>query len=106
MYGKIKESRLLNIEVYEGENLLYKGKVEDAPDEVKERNYETVKIKDGWVIYNVQNNENSKTKRKQGLNIMFKPCLGLLRICFFEPKANKIVCMALKTVGNQIIADK
>lgn len=53
MYGKIKESRLLNIEVYEGENLLYKGKIEDAPDEIKEKNYETVTIKDGWVIYNV-----------------------------------------------------
>ena len=53
MYGKIKESRLLNIEVYEGENLLYKGKVEDAPEEIKERNYLSVEIKDGWVIYNV-----------------------------------------------------
>ena len=53
MYGKIKESRLLNIEVYEGETLLYKGKVEDAPEEIKERNYLSVEIKDGWVIYRV-----------------------------------------------------
>ena len=53
MYGKIKESRLLNIEVYEGECLIYKGKVEDAPEEIKERNYQSVKIKDGWVTYNV-----------------------------------------------------
>ncbi len=53
MYGKIKESRLLNIEVYEGENLLYKGKVEDAPEDVKNKNYQSVEIKDGWVIYQV-----------------------------------------------------
>lgn len=51
MYGKIGESRLLNIEVYENEVLLYKGKIEDAPEEVKNRNYQSVKIRDGWVIY-------------------------------------------------------
>ena len=53
LYGKIKESRLLNIEVYEGERLIYKGKVEEAPEEIKEKNYQSVKIKDGWVIYNI-----------------------------------------------------
>ncbi len=53
MYGKIRESRLLNIEVYENEDLLYKGKIEDAPEEVKDKNYKEVKIKDGWVIYYV-----------------------------------------------------
>lgn len=51
MYGKIGESRLLNIEVYENEALLYKGKIENAPEEVKNKNYQSVKIKDGWVIY-------------------------------------------------------
>ena len=53
MYGKIKEARLLNIEVYEGEQLLYKGKIEDAPEEIKEKNYQSVQIKDGWVVYMV-----------------------------------------------------
>lgn len=53
MYGKIKESRLLNIEVYEEDQLLYKGKVEDAPEEIKETNYKSVEIKDGWVLYKV-----------------------------------------------------
>ena len=53
MYGKIKESRLLNIEVYEEGSLLYKGKVEDAPEEIKNKNYQSVEIKEGWVIYNV-----------------------------------------------------
>lgn len=53
MYGKIGESRLLNIEVYEKENLLYKGKIEDAPEDIKNKNYTSVKIKDGWVIYNI-----------------------------------------------------
>lgn len=53
MFGKIKESRLLNIEVYEEDQLLYKGKVEDAPEEIKEANYKSVQIKDGWVLYNV-----------------------------------------------------
>ncbi len=51
MYGKIGESRLLNIEVYENNNLLYKGKVEDAPEDIKNKNYNSVQIKDGWVIY-------------------------------------------------------
>lgn len=53
MYGKIGDSRLLNIEVYEEENLLYKGKIEDAPEEIKNRNYKSVEIKDGFVIYHV-----------------------------------------------------
>jgi len=53
MYGQIGESRLLNIEVYEEENVLYKGKVEEAPEEIRKRNYKTVEIKDGWVIYNL-----------------------------------------------------
>lgn len=53
MYGKIKESRLLNIEVYEKDNLIYKGKVEDAPEEIGEKNYKSVQIKDGWIIFNI-----------------------------------------------------
>ena len=51
MYGKIGESRLLDIEVYENNNLIYKGKVEEAPEEIKNKNYNSVQIKDGWVIY-------------------------------------------------------
>lgn len=51
MYGKIGESRLLNIEAYEGGTLLYKGKVEDAPENIKNMNYQSVEIKDGWVIF-------------------------------------------------------
>lgn len=51
MYGKIRESRLLNIEVYENKVLLYKGKIEEAPEEIKNKNYQSVEIKDGWVIY-------------------------------------------------------
>ncbi len=51
MYGKIGESRLLNIEVYENNSLLYKGKIEEAPEEIKNKNYNSVQIKDGWVIY-------------------------------------------------------
>lgn len=51
MYGKIGESRLLNIEVYENNNLLYKGKVEEAPEDIRNKNYSSVQIKDGWVIY-------------------------------------------------------
>lgn len=53
MYGKIAESRLLDIEVYKNEELLYKGKVESAPEEVKNMNYQSVTIKEGIVIYNV-----------------------------------------------------
>lgn len=53
MYGKIKESRLLNIEVYKNDDLLYKGKIEDAPDKIKDQNYESVEIVDGWVVYHI-----------------------------------------------------
>ena len=53
MYGKIGESRLLNIEVYKDKTLLYKGKIEEAPDEVKNLNYSEVRIIDGIVIYDI-----------------------------------------------------
>ena len=53
MYGKIKESKLLNIEVYENKKMIYKGEVENVPDGIGEKNYRFIQIKDGWVIYNV-----------------------------------------------------
>ena len=53
MYGKIKESKLLNIIVYKEGEMLYKGKVEEAPETVGGMNYKSVEIKDEWVIYQV-----------------------------------------------------
>ena len=59
MYGKIRESRLLDIEVYEGDNLLYKGKIEDAPEEIRQLKYSKVNISNDIVceVYSqAQNN--------------------------------------------------
>ena len=35
---KISELRLLEIDVYNGEELIFNGRVEDAPDDLKQRN--------------------------------------------------------------------
>ena len=53
MYGKIKESKLLNIKVYKDNEVIYEGKVEDAPENIGNLNYKSVNIKDEWVIYQV-----------------------------------------------------
>ena len=53
MYGKIKESKLLNIKVYKDDKMIYEGKVEDAPEDIGSLNYKSVLIKDEWVIYQV-----------------------------------------------------
>lgn len=46
LYGPIGNGRLLDIAVYQNENLLYSGKIEDAPDTIKEKMYKEV-ILDG-----------------------------------------------------------
>ena len=38
-YGKIGNFRKMDIEVFKGEKLLYKGMIEDAPDDIKMLEY-------------------------------------------------------------------
>lgn len=46
LYGPIGNGRSLDIAVYQNENLLYSGTVEDAPDNIKGKMYKEV-ILDG-----------------------------------------------------------
>ena len=39
---KIKEMRLLNLTIKQGENIIFKGKTEDVPDNIKEMEYEKI----------------------------------------------------------------
>ncbi len=39
---KIKELRLLNITIKQNEQILYQGKTEDVPEDLKDREYEKI----------------------------------------------------------------
>ena len=52
-YNPIGLCRFLDIEVYEGDKLIYSGMVEDAPDDVKAKCYKSVEIKNNKCIYEV-----------------------------------------------------
>ena len=39
---KIKELRLLNLTIKQNDNVLYQGKAEDVPNELKEENYKKI----------------------------------------------------------------
>lgn len=52
-YGPIGTGRLLDIEVYENDNLIYSGMIEDAPDEIKKKMYKNIKLVGNKAIYNV-----------------------------------------------------
>lgn len=41
---KLKEIRLLNIKIYENEELIFEGKTEDISDNLKEREYKNIKF--------------------------------------------------------------
>lgn len=53
LYGPIGLARTLNIEVYNEGNLLYKGIVDNAPDEIKNLMYKSIKLNGGDAIYQV-----------------------------------------------------
>lgn len=53
LYGPIENGRLLEIEVYENNNLLYEGMVESAPDEIKGKMYKNVELIGNKAIYKV-----------------------------------------------------
>lgn len=39
---KIKELRLLNLTIKQNENIIYQGKTEDVPDDIKEMSYSKI----------------------------------------------------------------
>lgn len=39
---KIKELRLLNLKIKENENIIFQGKAEEVPNELKEREYKKI----------------------------------------------------------------
>lgn len=49
MYIKIGDLKLLNIEVRKDGELLYQGKVEEVPQELKEINYKSANFDNGYV---------------------------------------------------------
>lgn len=50
---KISEIRLLNIEVKKEEKTIYKGKVEDAPEEIKQMQYKNIAFEGVDVIIEI-----------------------------------------------------
>ncbi len=44
MYGKIKDMRLLEITVVQDGNVIYQGKVEDAPEEIANSTYKKIEF--------------------------------------------------------------
>ncbi len=53
MYGKIKDMRRCDLRVNRNGELIYSGKVEDAPEEIKNLNYISIKLESGLVILEV-----------------------------------------------------
>ena len=53
LYGPIGNARLLDIEVYENGILKYSGIIEDAPEQIKELMYKSVKLINGKSVYEI-----------------------------------------------------
>ena len=53
MYGKIKDMRRCDLRVSRNGELIYSGKVEDAPEEIKNIYYISIKLESGLVILEV-----------------------------------------------------
>lgn len=53
MYIKIGDLKLLNIKVLQDGNTVYEGRVEDAPDELKETNYKSAIFDSGCVVIEI-----------------------------------------------------
>ena len=50
---KIKELRLLNVTIKENENIIYQGKAEEVPIELKEREYKKINFEGVDVIIEI-----------------------------------------------------
>lgn len=53
MYLKIGDLKLVQIKVKQDENIIYEGFVEDAPDEIKEKNYKTATFESQFIILDI-----------------------------------------------------
>lgn len=53
MYGKIKDMRLINITVKKDGEIIYTGKVEEAPEEIKEKSYKKIEFEGLDVILEI-----------------------------------------------------
>ena len=53
MFIKIGDLKLLKIQVKKGEEILYEGMVEDAPEELKETNYQSATFESGYIVINI-----------------------------------------------------
>lgn len=53
MYLKIGDLKLVQIKVMQDGNLIYEGKVENAPDEIKAQNYKTATFESQFIILEI-----------------------------------------------------
>ena len=52
----IKEFNLLYIDLYDGDNLVYSGKSENVPEDLKEKQIEIIKLDNKKLILKLKNN--------------------------------------------------
>ena len=53
MYVKIRDMRLLNVIVKKDNEIIYEGKVEDAPEEIKNLTYKKIEFDMGKVLLEI-----------------------------------------------------
>lgn len=54
MYLRIGNLKLLKIQVRKGDEVVYEGMTEDAPEEIQNTNYESAKFDSEYIILNIQ----------------------------------------------------
>lgn len=54
MYLRIGDLKLLKIQVRKGDEVVYEGMTEDAPEEIQNTNYESAKFDSEYIILNIQ----------------------------------------------------
>ncbi len=54
MYGKIKDMRRLEVKINRGGELVYSGKVEEAPEDIKNLSYISIKLDGGIAILEIE----------------------------------------------------
>lgn len=53
MYVKIRDMRLLNVIIKKDNEIIYEGKVEEAPEEIKNSTYKKIEFNTGKVILEI-----------------------------------------------------
>jgi hypothetical protein len=67
-YGKIENFRLLDVKVFVDDVLKYEGRVEDAPDDIKELYYSKVITSHPIQIYVYSNTSDEETNQDEQLS--------------------------------------